>query len=70
MMYDYVPFNETIVHFKRLGSRHFVKEMKTHSILLKLQYYFQKDKPITISEIHSKGVTSSRLSNLMGLKVC
>ena len=34
-----------------------------------IQYDFQKDKPKTISEIHSKGVKSSRLSNLMRLKV-
>ena len=34
-----------------------------------LRYDFQKDKPKTISEIHSKGVKSSRLSNLMRLKV-
>ena len=34
-----------------------------------IQYDFQKDKPKTISEIYSKGVNSSRLSNLMRLKV-
>ena len=34
-----------------------------------IQYDFQKGKPKTISEIHSKGVKSSRLSNLMRFKV-
>ena len=34
-----------------------------------IQYDFQKDKPKTISEIHSKGIKSSRLSYLMRLKV-
>ena len=60
-----------IVHFKRLGSRHFVKEMKIQSILPKYNMIFRKTnlKPKTISELHSKGVKSSRLSNLMRLKV-
>ena len=32
----------TIVHFKRLGSRHFLKEMKIESILLKFNMIFRK----------------------------
>ena len=35
-----VPY--TIVHFKRLGSRHFVKEMKIQSILLIYNMIFRK----------------------------
>ena len=57
---------DTIVHFKRLGNRHFEKEMKIQSIVLKNN---MKDKPTTMSDIHSKGVKSSPLSNLMHLKV-
>ena len=37
-------WKSTIVHFKRLGSRHFVKEMKTQSILLKYNMIFRKTK--------------------------
>ena len=51
-----------IEHFKRLGSRHLLKEMKIQSILLKYNMIFrdfQKDKPKTISEIHLIGVISS-----------
>ena len=35
-------FLSTIVHFKRLGSRHFVKEMKIQSILLIYNMIFRK----------------------------
>ena len=31
-----------IVHFKRLGSRHFLKEMKIQSILLKYNMIFRQ----------------------------
>ena len=33
---------ETILHSKRFGSRHFVKEMKIQSILLKYNMIFRK----------------------------
>ena len=33
---------KTIVHVKRLGSRHFVKEMKIQSIFLKCKMIFRK----------------------------
>ena len=34
--------NDTIVHFKHLGSGHFVKEIKIQSILLKYNMIFRK----------------------------
>ena len=37
-----VTWNFTIVHFKRLGSRHFVTEIITQSILLKYNMIFRK----------------------------
>ena len=39
---SYGHIEGTIVYFKRLGSRHFLKEMKIQSILLKYNTIFRK----------------------------
>ena len=58
-----------IVHFKRLGSRHFVKEMKIQSILLIYNMIFRKTNLKPFLKYIQKMSKSSRLSNLMRLKV-
>ena len=58
-----------IVHFKRLGSRHFVKEMKIQSILLIYNMIVRKTNLKPFLKSIQKVSKSSRLSNLMRLKV-
>ena len=61
--------NTAIVHFKRLGSRHFVKEMKIQSILLIFNMIFRRTNLKPFMKYIQKVSKSSRLSNLMRLKV-
>ena len=55
--------------FQTFRQSAFRKRNENTEYFTDIQYDFQKDKPKTISEIYSKGVKSSRLSNLMRLKV-
>ena len=66
---DTIELTATIVHFKRLGSRHFVKEMEIQSILLIYNLIFRKTNLKPFLKYIQKVSKSSRLSNLMRLKV-
>ena len=65
-MKHYVTYYSAFQTFRQSAFR---KRNENTEYFTYIQYDFQKDKPTTISEIYSKGVKSSRLSNLMRLKV-